>query len=95
MRRWLQLSNHHAMTIFLLMGLCGVLFAWTTFNLFHLAMENLRFLREAGWMAVMEGGLRQLLEIVGSGLLSLVFYIGFKACEVELVYRWRNWRGDK
>ncbi len=95
MKHWLQLFNYHAAVIFLLMGVFASAFAWTSYNLFHLATQNLRFIREAGLMAVMEGGLRQLLEIGASGFVALACYIGFKACEVELVYRWRNYRGGK
>jgi hypothetical protein len=95
MSRWLQLSNYHALVVFLLMGVFATLFAWNSYNLVHLAMQNFRFLREAGLLAVMEGGLRQLAGIILYGLLSLAFYVGFKACEVELVYRWRGSRTEK
>ena len=92
MRRWLQLSNYHAIVVFLLAGVFIGLFTWNSYNLAGLAIANLRFLREFGAVALMEGGLRQFAEIVFSGYLSLAFFLGFKACEVDLVYRWRNWR---
>jgi hypothetical protein len=38
-----------------------------------------------GWQAVMDGGLRQLLEIVITGYLSMAAYVIFKVCEHVLV----------
>ena len=93
MRRWLQLSNYHALAVFLLAGVFVALFSWNSYNLAGLAMANLRYVAEFGLMALLDGGLRQLAEIVLSGYLSLAFFLGFKACEVELVYRWRSWQG--
>jgi hypothetical protein len=93
--RWLKPQSHHGVVLFLLMATFGALFAWNSFNLVHLAMENYRFLSAFGLDAVREGGLLQLVEIIAYGLLSLAFYLGFKACEVELVARWRNWRVGK
>ena len=49
-----------------------------------------KFIAKFGWLALQEGALLQLLEISFSGLLSLAFYLGFKACEVELMIRWRG-----
>lgn len=95
MKHWLQLSGYHAVVLFLLMGAFAVGFAWLSYNLFHLAMENLRFLRMAGWFAVMEGGLSQLAGIIFNGLAALACYLGFKACEVELVHRWRSYQAGR
>lgn len=92
--RWLILSNRHVFTVFLLAGVFAALFAWNSYSLFQTAMANVNFLRAYGWMAVMDGGLWQALMLVLFGYLSLAFYIGFKACEVELVYRWRRWQDD-
>jgi hypothetical protein len=90
--RWLSLSSRHAVTVFLLAGGFAALFAWNSYNLFQTAMANISFLRAYGWMAVMDGGLRQLFTLVAYGYLSLAFYIGFKACEAELVHRWSRWQ---
>jgi hypothetical protein len=46
---------------------------------------NLRFLSEQGAMAVMEGALMQLGELLFSGYFALAMYLGFKACERVLV----------
>jgi hypothetical protein len=89
MASWFELSRYHFAAIFLASGVCAALFTWNSFNLAHLAMENFRFLGQYGRLALSEGGLVQLAEIAVKGYLSLAFYLGFKACEVELVYRWR------
>jgi hypothetical protein len=93
--RWFSLSRRHPVTLFLLAGAFAALFAWNSYNLFQMAMANVAFLRMYGWMAIMDGGIRQLLMLVAYGYLSLAFYMGFKACEVELVYRWRRWQNGK
>jgi hypothetical protein len=91
---WFSLSRHRAVTLFLAAGAFAALFAWNSYNLFQTAMANVNFLRTYGLMAVMDGGLTQLLTLVAYGYLSLAFYIGFKACEAELVHRWRRHRQD-
>jgi hypothetical protein len=93
--RWFSLSRRHPVTLFLMAGAFAALFAWNSYNLFQMAMANVSFLRIYGWTAVMDGGIRQLLSLVVYGYLSLAFYICFKACEAELVHRWRRWRDDK
>ena len=89
-RRWLMLAGYRTLTVFFLAGVFAALFAWSSFNLFQLALANLRYLEQFGGMALFEGGLRQLVEIVLTGYLSLAFYLGFKACETEFVHRWRS-----
>ncbi|MGH9844119.1 MAG: hypothetical protein ACREEM_35790, partial [Blastocatellia bacterium] len=92
--RWLQISRYHNLVLFLAMGGFGALFAWNSFNLVSLSMANYRYISVFGVMALMEGGLRQTVSLILSGFLSLAFYLGFKACEVELVARWRDIRGQ-
>jgi len=69
-----------------------VIFAYATLNLFQMSMANIRFIREFGWTAVMEGALFQLLQIAFSGAVAMTSYIGFKICESELVHRYHNWQ---
>ncbi len=71
----------------ILMGLSFVLFGLVTLNLLQMLGANLSFLLQHGSDAVREGGLLQLLELVGSGYLAAVFYIVFKLCEKVLVDR--------
>jgi hypothetical protein len=91
-RKWLRPSSHSMPVLFMLAGLFGGLFAWNSFNLIHLAMANVQFLEMFGATAINEGGLRQLIEIAAYAAMSLVFYMAFKVCEVEIVHRWRSSR---
>jgi hypothetical protein len=77
--RWLMPQAHHSAVLFVVMAICGALTAWNSFSLIHLAMENIRFLRMFGGIAVMEGGLLQLVEIIVYGILSLTFYLGLRS----------------
>ena len=92
--RWFSLSRYHAFIVFVMAGALAALFAWSSFNLFQTGMANVNLLRNYGWMAIMDGGALQLLTLVLYGYLSLAFFIAFKACEVELVYRWRRLREE-
>jgi hypothetical protein len=74
------LFNGPAWRTFVLMGVFGGLFALTSYNLLMLFTANFHFVSEYGVMALMEGGLRQFLELVVYGYLSLGFYILFKGC---------------
>jgi hypothetical protein len=72
---------------FLVMGLFGALFVGCSYNLVTLFFANLRYIGENGTLALMEGGLRQLVELVGYGYLSLAFYILFKGCLYGILHR--------
>ena len=87
--RWLSIAAWPSLGLLMLMSLSGMAFVWNSFDLVHLGMENYRFLREQGVLAVMEGGLLQATVLVLQGLLSLACYLVFKTCEAELVNRWR------
>ena len=89
-RSILSIAAWPSLALFLLMAVSGALVAWISFDLIHQGMENYRFLREQGLLAVMEGGLWQALELVVKGCVSLCAYLVFKNCEVELVNRWRT-----
>ncbi|MDX8350537.1 hypothetical protein SLH49_21315 [Cognatiyoonia sp. IB215446] len=78
--------------ILLIAGILIIIFAYATLNLFQTAMANVRFLREFGWLAVQEGGLVQLAQIVMNGTIAMLSYIGFKLCESELVQRYQRWQ---
>ena len=87
-----KLRNYHFLIVLLFAGLLAVTLAYATLNLFLISMANFRFLREFGWVAVMEGGLLQLGEIALTGMVALISYIGFKICETELVHRYHDWQ---
>lgn len=88
----LRLNRYPVVAILIIAGLFAVIFAYATVNLFQVSMANIRFLREYGWVAVQEGALIQLLQIIGSGVISMLSYMGFKICESELVRRYNNWQ---
>ena len=76
-RRWLT---------FVVMGLAFFAFGAGSLNLFFLLKANTAFLAEHGWMAALDGGVQQLLELLATGYLSIAAYVVFKACEHALVH---------
>ncbi len=85
---WLRPSHYHWTALLLAMAVCSVGFAWLTYGLITVAMKNVSFLTMHGLMAAVEGGALQLVLICLKGFAALLFYIGFKGIEHELVYRW-------
>ena len=75
---------------FVVLGLAFLGFGAGTVNLGLLVVANARFLGDNGWMAVVDGGLQQLLELLASGYLSMGAYIVFKTCE----HRLSGWLGQ-
>ena len=71
---------------FLVMGLSFFAFGLGSLNLIYIFKANADLLFNHGWMALMDGGLAQLLEILFTGYASLVAYIVFKACEYRLAH---------
>ncbi len=69
---------------FAVMGVAFFVFGVATLNLFMLLKANTDLLRDYGWQAVMDGGLRQFVELLVTGYVGLVFYLVFKACEIRL-----------
>jgi len=76
---------------FIVLGVSFFIFAATTVNLGRLLLASSRLLSDYGWQAVMDGALRQLIELVVTGYLSMAAYIVFKTCE----HRLSNWLGDQ
>lgn len=72
---------------FLLLGVAFFVFGACTFNLWMLLVGTLRLLGDHGWQAAMEGGLRQLVELLATGYLGIAAYVVLKACEHRCV-RW-------
>jgi hypothetical protein len=48
-------------------------------------LANGALIAEHGWRALMDGGLRQLLELLLTGYASMAAYVVLKACEFSLV----------
>lgn len=76
-RRWLT---------FIVLGLAFFVFGSGSLNLFFLLKANGQLLAEHGWQAVMDGALRQLVELLITGYVSMAAYVVFKACEHALVH---------
>ena len=74
---------------FVVLGISFFVFAASTVNLGRLFMANADYLRAYGWLAVMDGALRQLAELVVTGYLSAAAYVIFKTCE----HRLSHWLG--
>lgn len=91
----LRMNRYPALAILLIAGVLAIIFAFATVNLLQLAIANIRFLREFGIVAVMEGALWQLAGITISAFVALISYMGFKICESELVARYRAWQSRK
>ncbi|WP_374545544.1 hypothetical protein [Rhodoblastus sp.] len=80
-----KVLTFHWLVTFLLMGVFSLLGAAASVNIFVMLAANVRFLSEHGVMAVMEGALTQLGQLLLSGVFALAMYLGFKACERVLV----------
>ena len=75
---------------FIVLGLSFLAFVAGTLNLGLLFMANAAYIADYGWTAAMEGGLRQLAELMMKSCLSMAAYIVFKTCE----HRLSHWLGD-
>lgn len=90
-KRWFQrVVLGRVWLTFVVMGLSFFVFGVGSLNLFYLLQANTQFVLEHGWMALMDGALRQMLELLGTGYASLASYVIFKSCE----YRLAHWLGD-
>ena len=92
LQRWFQVVVLSRVWLtFVVMGLAFFSFGVGSLNLFYLLQANGTLLLEYGWVAVMEGGLYQLTELLVTGYASMAAYIVFKACE----YRLAHWLADE
>lgn len=85
---WLKwLLTRYAPLTFLIMCVSVAVLGLSSLNLLSILSANLSFIAEHGIIALREGGLKQFLELCGYGIISMLAYIIFKACERELVDR--------
>ena len=63
------------------------LFGAGTLNLFKMFSDNWDLITSHGTMALRDGGLAQLFELLLTLLISMLNYVVFKACEHSLVGR--------
>lgn len=80
------LAYHPVLTLFL-MGLFALGFGIISLNIFAMLHANFGLISRHGAMALLDGALLQLIELVLYGYLALVLYVMFKACEFILVRR--------
>lgn len=92
--RALNLTRWPWLAVLALAGGSAVGLAFLSVNLFARAMANVDFIQRHGWVAVEEGALIQMAGLLGWGLAALFAYLVFKACEVELVFRYFQWARD-
>lgn len=92
--RWLRPGPWPTAVPPVFLGLAAAGLAWTTFDLFRLAMANADFPWRDGLVAVMHGGLWQTAVIIAKGASALFACLAFKGIERELGARWtgRKWR---
>ena len=86
LQRWFNegvLSRRWA--TFILLGLAFFCFGAGTLNLFVLLRANAVLIATHGWPAIMDGGLRQLVELLLTGYASVAAYVVLKVCEFALV----------
>jgi hypothetical protein len=69
------------------MGACFLSFGVTSVNLFVLLMANITLFVDYGAMAVADGALQQLMELLGLACLSGFFYVIFAVCDRTLLRR--------
>lgn len=84
---WIDFLFKRPRLTFLLMGVLFLLFGVSSVNLFVQLKANIDLFLEYGLMVIADGALQQLVELLGSTYLSIVFYILFKLCERILVER--------
>ncbi len=82
-----RLCHGPAWLAFLTMGLAACGFGLCSLNLLELFRSNLSLIATYGAMAVLDGGLIQLGELILWGYLALAFYVVFKACLDGLLHR--------
>ena len=80
------LFRHPCLT-FIVMGAAFLLFGITSVNLYVLLAANINLVLDYGMMAVADGALQQLAQLLGSLALSLLFYLLFALCDRVLVRR--------
>ena len=86
-RAWLDFLYRHSWLTFVLMGAFFLLFGFTSVNLFVLLKLNIELFLEYGLMVIEDGALEQLVDLIGSAYLSVLFFLLFKVCERILVER--------
>ena len=89
----LNITRWPGLLVFVLAGLSAVALTFASVNLLSQTMANFAFIQRHGLVAIREGALLQLAQLSFWGAIALVAYLVFKACEVELMFRYFQWAG--
>lgn len=84
---WLR---RHRLACFVVMTLSFIAFGLLTLDLVRLVTANAAFLFDNGWQGLLDGGLRQLLELLASCVGAMVAWLLFKLCETLLIQSLTN-----
>jgi hypothetical protein len=79
--------RRHPLLTFVLMGAFFLLSGVTSINLYVVLKANIDLFRRYGIQVIEDGALRQFAEIVGTGILSVGFFVLFVVCERIVVDR--------
>ncbi|WP_432723656.1 hypothetical protein R0381_000870 [Jeongeupia wiesaeckerbachi] len=88
--RTVRFLKRHPLATLALMAVSFIGLGLVSVNLAMLLSANFQLLWQHGWLAVMNGALEQLIELVVHGVLALLLYIVFKLCEKLLVEKLSN-----
>src|SRR3954451_12331273 len=86
-QQWLDVLYRLPVLTFVLMVLSFFLFGYFSVNLFVLLKANIDLILEYGYMALEDGAAQQLVELLFTAYLSVLFFLCFKVCERVLVDR--------
>jgi hypothetical protein len=84
---WLR---RHRWACFALMTLGFIAFGLLTLDLVRVLTANAAFLSENGWQGLVDGGLRQSLELLASCVGAMAAWLLFKLCETLLIQSFTN-----
>ncbi len=80
-----SIITRHWLLTFILMCASACLFVMASVNLFVLLKANLQLIFAHGTLALADGALVQLLELLATGLVAAISYLIFRSCERVLV----------
>ena len=79
--------SRHPVLAFIFMGISFLLVGLISLNMIYMFHANIEFIIDHGVMALRDGGLHQLLELVVTGYVGMALFVLFKACEKTVVER--------
>ena len=85
LKRLQPVLTFHWLTTLALMGLFALGFGLVSLNLVVMLSSNFNLIAVHGAMALLDGALQQLVELVVYGYLAIIFYVLLKSCEHVLV----------